>query len=339
MRNCSYLSILFLSLLLVPLSVQAHHSTAIYDTQQEIAVEGVVTGLRWANPHVYIYLDQTTDSGEVFNWEIEGYGPGAMRKMGWSRDSITIGDTLTVNGNPARNPRNKSLYPQTILYAGNTLFDGRQFFAQALSGVTPETATDGLGGTWSTLLAQSLIPFLAGEGEVDLTEEGVAAVARWDEQTMNPGISCTQLVAPPMMIMPDGKRITLGNETITIEGDYDGIVRTIHMNVITHEGASPSPQGHSIGRWEGDSLVIDTRHFSDHIMGNGWSVPSGSQKHLMERLTLNEDGKSLTYHFELMDPQYLASPITGDTSWSWDPVLQFMVDECDLGSARRFLEH
>ena len=74
-------------------------------------------------------------------------------------------------------------------------------------------------------------------------------------------------------------------------------------------------------------------------MGNGSGVPSGSQKHLIERLTINADGKSLSYHFELSDPEYLASPFTGDTDWTFSPDVEFITDECNLESARRFVEY
>ena len=106
-----------------------------------------------------------------------------------------------------------------------------------------------------------------------------------------------------------------------------------------HTGATPSEHGHSIGRWEDASLIIDTRVFAEHSMGNFWGLPSGSQKHVEERLTLNDDGKTISYHFELADPQYLASTVVGESTWTYDPDMEFAVYDCDPVSARIFLEH
>ena len=58
--------------------------------------------------------------------------------------------------------------------------------------------------------------------------------------------------------------------------------------------------------------MIDTTHFADDAMGNGYGVPSGARKHLVERLTPTADGASLTYHFEETDSEYLGAPVAGD---------------------------
>jgi hypothetical protein len=86
-------------------------------------------------------------------------------------------------------------------------------------------------------------------------------------------------------------------------------------------------------------LVIETRRFSDHRIGNGYvGVPSGPQKYLIERLTLATDGRTLLYRFELRDPQFLAQPATGEVTWAHRPNLAFSPVECSLDNARRFLE-
>ena len=340
MKHRSSLFFLTAALTLLTPVLHAHHSTAAFDTEQVITIEGIVTRVQWVNPHVYIYIDQTTENGEIVNWEIEGFGPASMRRMGWTRNTLNLGDSLTVSGNPPKNPGSHSIYPQTMQQGDNILFSGQAFFTLALSGgATPEISTNSLDGIWTTQLATSLIPFLSGTDLHDLTEAGAAAVAGWDEPTMNPAINCTQMASPFFMIIPDAKRITTNESVIMMTGDYDSAVRTIHMNVTSHDGASSSSQGHSIGRWEGDNLIIDTTHFAPHAMGNGSGVPSGSQKHLIERLTINDDGKSLSYYFELSDLEFLASPFTGDTDWTFSPDVEFITDECNLESARRFVEY
>ena len=195
-------------------------------------------------------------------------------------------------------------------------------------------------GNWATQLNYEVILLFAEGAEFDnLTGEGELAVAQFEEQSMNPGANCGRVVPPMFMLMPDIKRITLQDDTVQIGGDYDGAERVIHVGLGSHEGAVVSPQGHSIGHWDGDTLVVDTTLFADHRMGNGWGLPSGSQKHLVEYLALNDDGSSINYRFELMDPEFMTAPFTGSTVWRSSPNLDFSVDDCDLESARHFIEN
>jgi hypothetical protein len=60
---------------------------------------------------------------------------------------------------------------------------------------------------------------------------------------------------------------------------------------------------------------------------------------MIERLTFNEDGTSLTYHFEVTDPEYLTVPRTGDVQWDFRPDQKFAPDKCDLDNARRFIKN
>jgi hypothetical protein len=77
----------------------AHHSFAAeYDGKKPITLHGVVTRIDWLNPHVYIYLDVKDDSGNVVNWALEGHPPNTLRRTGWTKDALKVGDTITVQG-------------------------------------------------------------------------------------------------------------------------------------------------------------------------------------------------------------------------------------------------
>ncbi|HEX7238086.1 MAG TPA: DUF6152 family protein, partial [Gammaproteobacteria bacterium] len=79
-----------------PLS--AHHSFgAEYDVEKPITLHGVLTKVEWTSPHTHIYLDVKDEQGKVVNWQLEGYPPVALYRIGWKRDvTMKIGDTLTV---------------------------------------------------------------------------------------------------------------------------------------------------------------------------------------------------------------------------------------------------
>ena len=98
-----------------------------------------------------------------------------------------------------------------------------------------------------------------------------------------------------------------------------------------------SAQGHSIGRWEDGALVIDTVGFAEHREGLGFGLPSGLGN-LVERLALDADGRHLNYEIMAEDPEYLTGPIKAAAKWEYGPDLERSGAECDLESARRYLE-
>lgn len=92
-------------LLTVAPSLAAHHSFAAqYDREQPITLTGAVTKIEWNNPHVYFYIDVLNEkSGDVENWAWEMGAPAVIQRSGWRRNSMTIGDLVTVDGWRARN--------------------------------------------------------------------------------------------------------------------------------------------------------------------------------------------------------------------------------------------
>jgi len=95
-RPARRLAALFIwSLCAAPLA--AHHSfDAEYDSNKPITVTGVVTKLDWANPHAFVYLDSKSSGGEVKRYKIEMGPPYALVRGGCKRDTLKIGDTVTV---------------------------------------------------------------------------------------------------------------------------------------------------------------------------------------------------------------------------------------------------
>src|ERR1700730_13208765 len=86
-----------LGLLLAALPVLAHHSFAAeYDSNQMITLKGVITRVEWTNPHMYFYIDVKDASGKVANWGVEGYPPNTLKRTGFTRDLLKIGEEVTV---------------------------------------------------------------------------------------------------------------------------------------------------------------------------------------------------------------------------------------------------
>jgi hypothetical protein len=92
-------------LLTAALPARSHHSfPAQYDASKPITLTGKVTNIEWTNPHIFIYIDVPNQAtGEVVNWALEMGGPNALLRLGWKRDSLKTGDTVTVEGSLAKN--------------------------------------------------------------------------------------------------------------------------------------------------------------------------------------------------------------------------------------------
>lgn len=85
-------------------AARAHHSfPAQYDASMPVTLTGTITKVEWTNPHIFIYIDVADeDSGEAVDWALEMGGPNALLRLGWKRDSLKIGDVVTVEGSRAR---------------------------------------------------------------------------------------------------------------------------------------------------------------------------------------------------------------------------------------------
>src|SRR5271168_568238 len=106
------------------LPIQAHHSFAAeYDASKAIRVTGVISKVEWTNPHSYLYIDMKDDQGNPVTWTCEGGAPNALSRRGFQKNSIKIGDTVTIDGYGAKDG-SRLMDARRI-----TLSDGRSFYS------------------------------------------------------------------------------------------------------------------------------------------------------------------------------------------------------------------
>lgn len=103
--------------------VVAHHSfAAFFDKDSPIELSGTVTEVEWMNPHAWIYIDVELENGEIENWGFElGAASGLMRR-GWSRDSLRVGQVITITGVRARERIRTGAVRTVTLSTGESLF-------------------------------------------------------------------------------------------------------------------------------------------------------------------------------------------------------------------------
>jgi hypothetical protein len=80
----------------------AHHGTANYDTTKTISVKGVVTDFQFVNPHVQIVVTVKDENGKTKTWAGELTSPNRLTRLGWNKNSLKLGDIITIGGYPTK---------------------------------------------------------------------------------------------------------------------------------------------------------------------------------------------------------------------------------------------
>jgi len=127
----SLLCVLAIGLGVASVPALAHHSFAAeYDSNKPITVKGLVSKVAWVNPHAYVWVDVKDENGKVTTWAFESLSPNALGQQGWTRNSLKVGDQVTVDGYLAKDPRpltDGSLHGNArlvTLAGGKTVFAG-----------------------------------------------------------------------------------------------------------------------------------------------------------------------------------------------------------------------
>ena len=313
----------------------AHHSAAMFDTAQSVVVDGVVTKYDWRNPHVYMTLRVTDAGGKEHEQLVEAGASSVLLPLGLAPTSVAVGERVTIRGNPSKIASATTVLGRELVKADGSVLPLNIGSAASRKAPTDVTATS-IAGTW--------LPPRAGFGGFSaprnwsLTERGRTAAAAFSAKT-TAYVDCIPVTAPTLMLYPVASVVEVAPDVVKFHVDWMASERIVFLDGRSHPAnGAPSLHGHSIGHWEGATLVVDTVQFSEHKQGNSMSLPSGSRKHLAERFTLSEDRKHLLYDTVLEDPDYVTAPVTYSTEWDYRPDLTPSGLKCDLDAARRFLK-
>ena len=101
--------------------VSAHHGASAYDRSRKVSLKATITEFRWTNPHTYILFDAPDEQGKVDHWSCESINPGMLSKQGWTRRTLSAGDTVTIIGYPSRTGSKVMLLEKLLLPNGKEL--------------------------------------------------------------------------------------------------------------------------------------------------------------------------------------------------------------------------
>ncbi len=332
MKNVS-LSCLAVLVAAFSLPVAAHHSNAPhFDSTKPISIEGVVTEFQFVNPHAWVYLDVISADGQVENWNCELSAASGYRRQGWTDDLFAVGSALKIDGIAARRDplgcsyQSGTLADGTIVARGGQITNGEDVLSASVAiDLIESVDLTSMVGTWISTprrrgggggAPQSGDPAVRYADQV--TEAGMTALLAYDQRFDDPALVCSPSSITRGWSEPGGpSEFTQTEDQIVIRHEYMDMLRTIDLTTREHPSIiQPSLTGHSVGWFEGDTLVVETVGFEAGVLVPHPGLVHSDEMKVIERLTLAENGNLLLRAYEVTDSKYFTKAYTGNSSWT-----------------------
>jgi hypothetical protein len=301
-----------------PPGASAHHSFAPhFDAGKPVSIEGTVTEYEQRNPHSYLHIAATDENGRTREYVCESHGVTQLTRNGIRPDMLTVGTRIRVTGSLSRHS------PYMCFFESVEFPDGRKVSVNGPgAGARPARgrlpARTDIFGVW--LLAPMPNRSTSGPQPMMqlLTPAGQTAVAAYDPFRDDPTFRCDPVGirrvwgAPgtPLEILREGQRVVLRHEWMDAR-------RVVHMDLQQHPpGGAGSSLGHSIGRYEGDTLVIETANYGAGVLNQYVEQPGQPTRGLLhsaalrtvERVRLDAARQRLVVEIDMLDPAFFTRP-------------------------------
>lgn len=302
-------------IVLLALPAAAHHSPAPFDMTRDQILEGEIADVSFRNPHVYMEVEVTGPDGEPMLQRIEAGGASNMVALGFDSDSIRVGDAVVVQVKPNKRGTGTALGWLLTKADGTAI----PLHVRAMSLTQPgEIEAASHAGTW--------VPQATGFAELavaarswPLTDAGRAAIEATRDARDRSRAACVPFGPPALMSLPSAVVVEVSDSEVRFQTDHMDAARVVYLDIEHPAELEPSLHGHSIGHFEGDTLVVDTIGFAAHPDGYAFDLPSSASKRIAERFTLTADRKFIEYEAVVEDPEYLAEPVTFSARWDYRP--------------------
>ncbi len=314
-------------------TVGAHHSSALFTFNKRVTVEGTVVGVAWQNPHVYITIESRGRDGNLMRQDIQAASVSMIKTFGVTREMLAPGTHVKVDAAAQRSGADH------LLWGGYVTFDDGSVYLLETAG--PNTHIPGVPA--ATSLAGNWVPpptsiqaFVQTIGTLPLAQAASAGRAVLGDPRL-PASSCESglppIAAAMLGALPVLHSLEIGEQSIAIRVDTDiePVERTVHLDQATHPAGISTRFGHSIGHWDGATLVIDTAGFPS-------SPVSSAALHTVERLTLAKDKRHLLYQVTLDDSTLWTHSVSLSVTWDYRPDVEASGASCNSKNARRYLQ-
>ena len=339
---------------LAPLA--AHHVVAAkFDSAKTVSLHGPVTAIDWANPHAHVFVNVAEPGGSTTNWAIELESPVDLRRQGWTRDALSIGDVVTVEGIAARDGSKQAWSLSMVVdRTGQRVFFARPITLPAPTHKPTPRWPDGqprLGaepgetGYWTnpsvtTLVERGVAVQADANGLLkDVADAGRVAPFQVWARDLYAYRQRSLLKDDPMFIhcLPPGGPRQFQNRygvqfleqrdrqrVFVMMGGGNRNWRLIYTDGREQKGQvegdadNPLYFGRAVGHWEGEALVVDTKGFNERFWFSNGGLPHTDQLHLVERLA-RPDFDTLRYDVEIEDPGAYTRKWSAGWTLRWIP--------------------
>jgi hypothetical protein len=302
-------------------AAHAHHSFAPhFDIDKPVDIAGTVIEYEPRNPHSYLHIAAVDENGRTQEYVCESHGVTQLTRNGITPEMLAPGTELRVDGSLSR-------HSPTMCFFNNVYFpDGRAFNVNGPRGAQPARAalpprTD-IFGTWmlapaapdprraNTSRPQPMMNFLTPAGE--------AAVAAYDPFKDDPTFRCDPVAIRRVWGAP-GTPLKISREEgrVLLQHEWMDVVRVIDLTTREHPADGPrTTLGHSIGYFEGDTLVIETANYAAGVLSQYVEEPGKPTRGLLhsealtsvERLSFDAASQRLVVEVALEDPEFFTRP-------------------------------
>ena len=317
---------------------------AEFDFDNVHEFQGEVIRLNWRNPHVELSVRVEQEDGSERIIEIEAQDINTMSRRGLTAELIDVGDIVRIAGHLSQRRPNAMSVNNLLLPSGTEIrFRGNPEPRWNTSDIVGFGSVFGSGQIEDILATADLeagraqglfrVWMRARAGgfpsELPLTESAIAHRQDWTEED-DPNITCTVPGMPSAMRINPPHPIELiqqENGDIIVHVEFFDVFRTVHMNAGSMN-PSPSPLGYSVGRWDGEALVVETTNVDWPFFDNMAQIPLGQSVDISERYELTEDGLQLRYSMSVTDPSTFTETIEGNWLLDWWPNLEMQEYDC-----------
>lgn len=329
--------------------VFAHHPPqAKFDEAQQMTLSGIVTSVDWQNPHVHIFVN-VKSGAQVDNWAVELESPLLLKASGWDKNSLKPGDTIEVKGMRARDG-SRQVWSEGMTVAGKDVYSTKdQRPAMPAQSAAAPRGADGkvvLGaaeGYWGYPSEYALVedgvnvPMDRYGQLAELSDASkVAPMQPWalglyqhrQERDLRDDplfINCKPPGGPRQYQNDLGIKFVedkVNGRIFVLVGSGNRNFRIVYLDgrekvgSVTGDDDNPLYYGRSLGKWEGDTLVVTTTGFNEDFWFSNGGLPHSSSMVLTERFS-RPNMDTLQYEVNIDDPGAYTRPWKASWTMQW----------------------